>query len=120
MGKNVTDVPTCRWVGISGTHYEYSIWKLPANFKEGQDGNYIFGKKNTEGKWVPIYIGEGDLKDRVSNTHHQAACIKQNGATHVHVHLNADEENRKIEERDLLTRYALAYTPKGCNERPGG
>ena len=112
--------PTCTWVGASGTNYQYFVWKLPANFKEGQDGNYIFSKKNTEGKWVPTYIGEGDLGDRISDNHHQAACIKQKGTTHVHVHLKAKEEDRKTEESDLLSRYANSYKPNGCNEKPGG
>jgi len=118
--KKVAEYPTCRWVGASGTNYAYFILKLPAKFKEGQDGNYIYSKKNTEGKWVPIYIGEGDLDDRVSDNHHQATCIKQKGTTHIHVHLNAKKEERKFEERDLLFRYAKAYKPNGCNEKPGG
>jgi len=113
------DHPTCVWTGASGKTYTYYIWNLPTSFKENQDGNYIYSKKNSEGKWVPIYIGQGDLKDRTEN-HHQAACISEKGATHIHVHLNAKEQDRLNEEEDLLANHSNAYKPTGCNERKGG
>lgn len=84
------------------------------------DGNYIYTKLNTENHWVPIYIGQGDLSDRISPNHHKAECIERKGATHVHVHANANESKRLSEERDLLARYTQAYAPKGCNEKKGG
>jgi len=112
--------PTCIWNGASGTAYTYYIWQLPTKFDPNQDGNYIFSKKNTEGRWVPIYIGEGDLTTRVGESHHQATCIKNKGATHLHVHLNSSERTRVAEEVDLLARYTNAYKPGGCNEKPGG
>ncbi len=110
----------CTWVGDSGTEYSYFVHALPVNFDPNQSGNYIFSKKNDRGKWVPIYIGEGDLAERVNDNHHQAACIVRKGATHVHVHLNANKASRKAEEEDLLARYTNAYTPSGCNEKEGG
>jgi hypothetical protein len=70
--------------------------------------------------WIPIYIGEGDLGDRVSENHHKSNCIKVRGATHVHVHLNPVESDRKVEETDLLANYLNAYMPIGCNEKEGG
>ena len=116
----MADKPTCTWRGASGKTYTYYIWSLPASFGPNQDGNYIFSKKNPAGKWVPIYIGEGELASRVSDSHHQAACIRAKGATHVHVHLNSSERARKAEESNLLTNYTNAYKPNGCNEQPGG
>jgi hypothetical protein len=110
----------CIWIGGSGTQYTYFIHPLPINFDPDQDGNYIFSKKNENGKWAPIYIGEGDLANRVNDNHHRAACIKRNGATHVHVHLNAVEAHRIAEEQDLLERYTNAYAPNGCNRKEGG
>ncbi len=115
----MADHPTCKWSGASGTKYTYYILELPASFNENQDGNYIYSKKNSEGKWVPIYIGQGDLKDRREN-HHQAACISRKGATHIQVHLNAKEQDRLDEEDDLLANYTNAYKPTGCNEKKGG
>jgi hypothetical protein len=116
----MTDRPTCTWNGASGTNYTYYIWELPANFDPNQAGNYIYSKTNSEHKWIPIYIGEGDLASRVGDSHHQAACIKGKGATHVHVHLNASEKARKAEEADLIARYTNSYKPNGCNEKTGG
>jgi hypothetical protein len=111
--------PTINWKGASGREYKYYIWELPANFDPNQDGNYIYSRLNENNRWVPIYIGQGDLKDRTDN-HHQATCIKRKGAAHIHVHLNAREQDRLAEERDLLANYTNAYQPNGCNEREGG
>ena len=110
----------CDWTGASGTRYTYYVYELPAKLKD-ELGNYIFSKRNTENRWVPIYIGEGNLNDRVtSGDHHQAACIASKGATHVHAHLTSDKEGSQSEEADLLGRYTNAYQPHGCNEMPGG
>ena len=109
----------CNWIGTSKIPYSYSIYKFPVRFNEGQDGNYIFCKL-VERKWRPIYIGQGDLGKKVTLQHHKLDCIIKNGATHVHVHLNAKEEDRKSEESDLLANYGQAYEPKGCNEKEGG
>jgi hypothetical protein len=115
----MSEQPICNWIGASGTSYKFYVWVLPVSFKENQNGNYIYSKKNAEGKWVPIYIGQGDLKDRSEN-HHKASCINSKGATHVHVHLNPKEIDRLAEEKDLLGRYTNAYVPTGCNEKEGG
>ena len=112
--------PTCTWAGASGTEYKFFIHALPSTFNPNQDGNYIYAKKNTGGRWVPIYIGEGDLSERSGGGHHKALCIQQKGATHFHCHLNTSELNRRAEERDLLDRYGNASVPTGCNEKPGG
>ena len=107
---------TCTWIGASKAKYKYFVYELPYSFKEGQDGNYIYARL-VEGKWRPIYIGQGDLHDRVSDSHHKADCIKSKGATHVHAHLNGKKEDREAEEADLLANYPQAFEPKGCNEK---
>jgi len=107
---------TCTWSGSSGTKYKYHVYELPYTFNEGQDGNYIYAKV-VEEKWSPIYIGQGDLHDRISDNHHKADCIKRKGATHVHAHLNAKKVDREAEEADLLDNYPQAFEPKGCNEK---
>jgi hypothetical protein len=114
------DNPKCSWTGVSGRVYPYFIHSLPVSFNPNQDGNYIFSRETSPGKWSPIYIGEGDLSSRVSGAHHQAACMMMKGATHVHAHLNGSEDARKAEERDLLANYTIAYRPNGCNEKLGG
>ncbi|MFH2103560.1 MAG: hypothetical protein ABIJ39_09445 [Chloroflexota bacterium] len=114
----MSEKPTVHWIGASGKSYSYIVWPLPANFNPNQNGNYIY-TKFVNNQWIPIYIGQGDLKDRTEN-HHKAACIRNKGATHIHVHLNALEANRLAEERDLLAKYTNAYEPSGCNEKTGG
>jgi hypothetical protein len=115
----VTESKTTAWVGASGASYTYYVYTLPHSFKEGQDGNYIYAKLEDK-KWKPVYIGEGDLGERVSDEHHQASCIKSKGATHIHAHLNTDEAARKAEEADLLKAHPEAYKPTGCNVKTGG
>ncbi len=111
--------PIINWTGVSGKQCKYYIWELPVNFSENQCGNCIYSRMNKNNRWVPIYIGQGNQRDRTEN-HHETACIKSRGATHIHVHLNSLKENRLEEERDLLANYSRAYQPTGCNEREGG
>jgi hypothetical protein len=111
---------TCIWTGVSGAQYTYFVHELPtAPFDPNQAGNYVFAKL-ANNFYSPIYIGEGDLHDRISADHHQAQCITEKGATHVHEHLNPLEANRKSEESDLLAAYPQTYVPTGCNIKTGG
>jgi hypothetical protein len=107
------------WTGASATTYTYEVHPLPVTFSPNQCGNYIYAKI-VDNAWCPIYIGEGDLRDRISVNHHQAENIAKKLATHVHVHLNATEDARTSEEADLLANYSQAYAPNGCNEKIGG
>ena len=118
MSITKTNLPTCTWSGASGAGYTFYIFALHSPPRAGQVGNYIFAKRNAEGRWVPIYIGEGDLSERAGAGHHKAKCIKEKGATHFHCHLNSDVRARRAEEADLLARYKNAYKPLGCNEGP--
>lgn len=115
----MAEKPTVNWIGASGKSYTYHVWPLPVDFNPNQNGNYIYSKLSQDNKWIPVYIGQGDLKDRTEH-HHKAACIRSKGATHVHVHTNSVEANRLAEERDLLANYTYAYDPYGCNEKTGG
>lgn len=108
------------WIGASGRRYTYFVYPVTISIAGDQDGNYIFTKQNSNRDWVAIYIGEGNLTDRISDEHHQVACIKSKGATHVHCHLNSDRQTRRREESDLLARFTNAYKPQGCNEKRGG
>ena len=88
--------------------------------KKGEQGNYIYAKVS-QGRWLPIYIGQGDLGERTNiDNHHQSICLKAKGATHVHAHVNQREAARMVEEADLLASHLQAYQPTGCNEKTGG
>ena len=102
---------TCDWTGKSGKKYKYYVHPLGANFKD-EGGNYIFCKKNPQGRWTPQYVGQtNSLKDRLGH-HEKEACAKRNGATHIHAHLNSTESSRLVEEKDLVTNYKPT-----CNEQ---
>lgn len=112
------NIPTCAWLGKSGKRYPYYILPLPAMFNPHQPGNYIYTKINpANNKWTPIYIGHGDLATNVNPNHPMTGCIALKGATHVHVHSEAVEENRVAEVKDLLAMYTNAFAPNGCNPK---
>jgi len=116
----MTEPEQIQWTGASGKKYTFYIYSLPANLNEGQDGNYIYTKIESS-YWKPIYIGEGDLGVRTNiDNHHQAICLENKGATHVHAHKNVVENERYEEEQDLLSNYPQAYKPTGRNEKIGG
>jgi len=109
-----------KWGGASGVEYKYWIYPIPARLDKGQDGNYIYSKLVND-MWEPLYIGQGDLGDRVDiDIHDQSRCLKSKGATHIHAHKNARKADRIAEEKDLLLEHPEAYQPTGCNEKPGG
>lgn len=110
--------PEIYWTGASQTKYGYWSHPLPFSCNPVQDGNYIF-TKIVNNVWVPIYIGQGDLNERVNDTTHYG-CATRKGATHVHVHTNAKEQDRLNEESDLLAGHPNAYAPTGCNQKAGG
>lgn len=110
--------PQVYWTGGSGKKYGYWFHPLPYSCEPGHDGNYIFTKV-VNGKWIPIYIGQGDLNDRINDPAHQQCAIGK-GATHIHVHTQSAEQVRLAEEADLLAGHPEAYAPTGCNRKPGG
>jgi len=106
------------WKGKSGKEYPYFIKNINIRFNPNQNGNYIFCKL-VSNQWIALYIGEGDLKERV-DFRKSEGCVIQKGATHIHAHINNDNQNRLLEEEDLLNEHLEAYKPNGCNERRGG
>jgi hypothetical protein len=106
----------CKWLGESGLVYTYRVVKLPCKLQTGQEGNYVFAKKNPEGKWVPVYVDHGDLSIACTHYNPQWECILNRGATHFHCHLTTEKQARQDEQDDLLARYKNAYFPYGCNK----
>ncbi len=85
----MTSLELFNWSGVSGKKYSYISKQLPYDCDPGQNGNYIF-TKIVNNVWIPIYIGQGDLKKRINDETHYNCSIGK-GATHVHVHLNSIE-----------------------------
>ena len=65
------------------------------------------------------HIGAGNLTQRATTDPRRVDCINAKGATHVHVHINSDRDDREAEVKDLLKNFPQAYAPDGCNEEEG-
>jgi hypothetical protein len=108
------------WPTTNGNSLEFTEYPININFGVGQFGNYIFSKFNSSNNtWLAIYIGEGDLKDRIAD-HINKGCITKKGATHIFIRLNTDEKGRFDDETRLLVGNPEAYEPNGCNDKKGG
>jgi hypothetical protein len=112
----MTERQTCTWTGASGRKYVYDVFRRHPHVPPHQAGNFIYAKMDQHNRWVPIYIGQGDLTQRSAVERDHTACIDAKGATHVHLHVNFDKEDRLAEEKDLLSNFPQAYGPDGCNE----
>ncbi len=116
----MADNLTCTWTGASGKMYIYEIFarhpKLPLN----EPGNFIYAKMDPHKRWLPIYIGEGNLTQRAGPDARGVQCIDAKGATHVHVRVNHGRDDRVAEVKDLLENFPQAFAPEGCNEKTGG
>ena len=96
---------TIHWSGQSGRTYEYWVFPIHTEFS-AEPGNYVYAKETDPGYFAPIYVGEtSDLSTRFSN-HHKAECIHLRGATHIHVHRNANGRSaRQAEEADIVAKW---------------
>lgn len=93
----------CTWTGATGNVYSYEIYPIDSSWNPVA-ANYIFARRSpyATGRWLAVYIGESsNIRERFAD-HHRAPCIRKEGATHVHVHLNADQGQRLFEETDLI------------------
>jgi hypothetical protein len=120
MDRNMADNLTCTWTGASGKMYIYEIYARHPKLPPNEPGNFIYAKMDEHKRWLPIYIGEGNLTQRAGPDPRGVECIDAKGATHVHVHVNYDHGHRVAEVKDLLENFPQAYAPDGCNEKTGG
>jgi hypothetical protein len=114
----MVDSVTSTWTGASGKKYVYEVHTRHPKLTPNQAGNYIYARMD-EHRWVPIYIGEGNLTQRAAIERRDVECIDAKGATHVHLHVNYDRDDREAEVRDLLENFPQAYVPEGCNKKKG-
>jgi hypothetical protein len=100
--------------------YIYEIHPRHPELPPNEPGNFIYAKMNEHKRWLPIYIGEGNLTQLAGPDLRGVACIDAKGATHVHVRVNFAREHRVAEVKDLLENFPEAYAPDGCNEKKSG
>jgi hypothetical protein len=89
------------WTGASGACYTYYVRPRGVELAPSQLGNYIYARRDPDGHWTPVRVGQGDLA-RSSDPQR----LDTTGATHVHMHLTFTDEARLAEERDLLAKYS--------------
>jgi hypothetical protein len=106
------ELPTVDWPGASGRRYHYWVYRLPARFEPGQTGNFIFARLDGR-RWVPLYIGQGDLH-AAATAPPARACLEAAGATHLHANQGGHTQVRRDEARDLLRAHPEALQPHGC------
>ena len=109
----MADAPMIQWQGRGGATFTYWIHPIGTAF-EAKPGNYIYAREVEGGEWWPIYIGQtGDLSERILDEHDRRDCIIRNGATHIHVHISDDEEERLSEETILRQHWDTPCNMQG-------
>ena len=100
--------------GASGADYSYYVFPLNFVPKDNQFYNYMFASLSSEGDWNPVFIGQGDLKEYVTDPAH-IRSVKLKGATNLLAHMSPHAQQRRAEELDMLGGHPQAYEPTGCN-----
>jgi len=100
--------------GASGTDYRYGVY--PPNFtpQDQQFYNYMFASLSPEGRWNPVFIGHGDLKQYLSDQAH-IRSIAHSRSTHVLAHISPDAQQRRMEASDMLASHPQALALSGSN-----
>ena len=108
----MNETPTIHWTGDSGNKYKYWIHPRGTELK-AVAGNYVYAKETSPNRWKPVYIGQtGDLKER-QTAKYKKECLDREGATHIHVHTNNDEDSRLAEEADLIAKWQPPCNTQG-------
>ncbi len=116
----MADQLTCTWTGASGRKYVYDVYARHPKLPPNEPGNYIYAKMDQHRRWVPIYVGEGNLTQRAATDPRGVAAIEAQGATHVHLHVNYDRDDREAELQDLLETFPQALGPETRKKHTGG
>src|SRR6516225_6553161 len=108
----MADSLSCTWTGASGKKYIYEIHERHPKLAPNEAVNYIYAKMDEHRRWVPIYIGDGNLTQRAAVAPRDVKCIDAKGATHVHLHVNYDRDDREAEVSDLLENFPQVHVPE--------
>lgn len=97
-------IESTEWPGHSGESYTYYVYEWPTAFRS-VPGNYVFCKL-VNSEWVPVHVGETEDLANLFDDHPAMACLKKNGATHIHARANkAGEQARLAEEADIRRNF---------------
>jgi excinuclease UvrABC nuclease subunit len=86
---------------VSWLNNEFSVHQHGDNWSTVA-GLYIFAGRNSQGQWVPLYIGQaGSLAERIP-THERWQEAAKLGATHVHAKVVPLQATRDSLEKQLI------------------
>ncbi len=90
------------WKGASNSRYIFQTYLHNSNWPYW-GGIYMYCRRLQAG-WEVHYIGETDnFAETIKSNHHAWLFAHARGATHVHILLNSDSQNRKKVEFDLIS-----------------
>lgn len=88
---------------ITWLSHEFRVYPLDTTWNNVA-GVYIFCGINTQGYWVPLYVGQTDsFKDRFSS-HEKWNLATRNGATHIHARAIPHAHMRDAVELELIQK----------------
>jgi hypothetical protein len=105
---------TSSFHGASGAEYDYCVFSKGFKPNDDQYYNYMFASLSPEGNWLPVFIGQGDLKQYLSDRLH-VRSIAPAGSSHVLAHMNPDGQRRRMEALDMLASHPQVHAFTGCN-----
>lgn len=97
--------PLIYWKDKSGSSHRFWIYPRGTKFNEPCPGIYIYARETSPHKWIPIYIEQTENVNVCLANPEQRECVVQNGATHIHVSIIADEKSRSTLEKDLIEQW---------------
>jgi hypothetical protein len=87
--------------GASGASYPFSVYPWGTPFQRF-GAVYAVLKQGADGRYSVLYIGQtSDMSTRF-DSHHDAACFRRYGRTHIGVHPEPSEARRRATETDLI------------------
>jgi hypothetical protein len=111
---------TSSFCGASGTDYNYGVFPQDFVPQDQQFYNYMFANLSPEGRWNPVFIGHGDLKQYLSDQAH-IRNVAHSRSTHVLAHISPDAQQRRMEASDMLASHpqALTLSERNLGAAPG-
>lgn len=97
--------------------YIYEVYARHPKLPPNEPGNFIYAKMDEHKRWKPIYIGEGNLTQRAEPDLRGMACIDAKGATHVHLHVNYEHDDRIADVNDLCLTISPQLTGRTAATR---
>ena len=100
--------------GDSGAVYDYCVFSNGFTPNDKLYYNYMFASLSPEGTWIPVLIGQGDLKQFLSDQQHVNGNALAD-STYVLAHISPDEQLRRLEALDMLASHPQAHALTRCS-----